>query len=139
MQRPSAIAAFVASSVVTACTTGATPAASQTVPAAADPAASTVVRDAIDAMGGEARLRAIHSIHLSIMASGAQIEGADRPEAPWQINHYLLDDWLDYEHGAWRKDVQSMVVDGGDGQWRKVSVLAADGGAAGAFDSNGAG
>jgi hypothetical protein len=81
-------------------------------------------------MGGEDRLRAIHSVHLAIRGSAARIEGAERPEAPWQINHFMFDDWLDYQRGAWRKDVQSMVLDGGIGQWRKFSVIAADGVAA---------
>jgi hypothetical protein len=138
MQRPRVFAALLVSGVITlviACTAGMTSTVTSPAgPAAADPTARTIVRDAIDAMGGEARIRAIHSVHMAIMASGALIEGSDRPEAPWQISHYLLDDWLDYQHGAWRKDVQSMVVDGGDGRWQKFSVIAVDGVAAVLFD-----
>jgi hypothetical protein len=81
-------------------------------------------------MGGEDRLRAMHSVHLSFMGSAAEIEGAERPEAPWQVAHFTFDDWLDYAHGAWRKDVQAMSLDGGVGQWRKFTVIAADGVAA---------
>jgi hypothetical protein len=33
--------------------------------------AQTIIRGAIDAMGGEARLRASHGVHRSIMTSGA--------------------------------------------------------------------
>jgi hypothetical protein len=138
MERFRVFAALVTSLVVSlliACAAGGKPTANiQSAPAAANPTARTIIRNAIDAMGGEARLRAIHSVHMAIMASGALVEGADRPEAPWQINHYTLDDWLDYEHGAWRKDVQSMVLDGGNGRWSKFSVIAAGGVAAVLFD-----
>lgn len=130
-------APVVASSVIslaTACATGAPPTATHAVPAADVPTARTIIGAAIDAMGGQTRLRAIHGVHLAIMGSGALLEGADRPEAPWQINHYQLDDWLDYQRAAWRKDVQSMVVDGGDGHWSKFSVIAVDGAAAVLFD-----
>jgi hypothetical protein len=114
--------------LLTACTAGATP--TPAGPAAAEPTAQTIVREALDAMGGESRLRAIHSVRMATVASAPSIEGADRPEPPWQMSHYLLDDWLDYAHGAWRKDVQSTVVDGGDGHLEKFSVIVVDGVAA---------
>ena len=128
-------AALVASAIIplaTACAPRATPAAtsSQATATGDDPAARTVIREAIRAMGGEDRLRAIHSVHLTIMGSEAHIEGAERPEAPWQVNHFTFEDWLDYERGAWRKDVQAMALDGGTGHWRKFSVIAVDGVAA---------
>lgn len=134
MQYPRGFAALATSALVAlaaACAPRATPAATaQPTPTGDDPAARTIVRDAVRTMGGEDRLRAIHSVHLAILGSAAHVEGADRPEAPWQTNHFSFDSWLDYQRRAWRKDVQAMALDGGTGHWRAFSVIAADGVAA---------
>jgi hypothetical protein len=60
-------------------------AASSSTVAAAAPAetAPTLIGQAIDAMGGEARLRGMHAVKLDAIGHSYWIDQSERPEGPW--------------------------------------------------------
>jgi hypothetical protein len=50
--------------------------------------AQTVVRQAIDAMGGEARLSAIHAIDYTAVGERQMVEQSERPTGPYFVDHF---------------------------------------------------
>jgi hypothetical protein len=78
-------------------------------------------------MGGEARLRAIHNVHLKTVGHWSSVEASERPEPPWNINYDQSEQWLDYQRGAWREDAQFISLGSGTGAWQPFGVWVADG------------
>ena len=103
---------------------------------AAPPAVSTpgaarqLVAGALDAIGGEARVRAIHDVHIKAVESWASVEASERPEPPWNINYSQTEQWLDYQHDAWRQDGQFITASSHAGAWQPFSQIVADGASA---------
>jgi len=101
------------------------------VPSARVPQGTPIARDlvagALDAMGGEARIRAIHDVHMKAVESWASVEASERPEPPWNLNYSQTEQWLDYQRAAWRQDATFASVSNGDDAWQPFSQIAADG------------
>lgn len=98
--------------------------------AASSPDPHTVVSAALDAMGGEARLRAIHAIRYKSVSTWTSIESSARPEPPWNVAFDRNDEWLDFTRGAWRRDSEYLAIDEHGGRWQPFTVIAADGASA---------
>jgi hypothetical protein len=112
-----------------------TPAAS--APASPAPAAHTLVAAALDAMGGEAKLRAIHGIHYKSTGSWVSVEASPRPEPPWNVAYERTDEWLDFTRGAWRRTSDYLAMDDRGGRWQPFTVVASDGASAMAMAADG--
>jgi hypothetical protein len=93
--------------------------------AASVDAARPIVAAALDALGGEAKLRAIRNLHVKTIGTWTSIESSSHPEPPWHRGYDHTDEWLDYERGAWRKDGVFSSIDAKGEQ--AFSVVAADG------------
>jgi hypothetical protein len=52
--------------------------------------AQAVLHASIDAMGGEARLRAIHAIEYTAVGERQMVEQSERPSGPYFLDHYKL-------------------------------------------------
>jgi hypothetical protein len=100
------------------------------ITAASEPPARTIITTALDVMGGEPRLRAIHDAHIKTISSWSSVERSERPEPPWNVNYSRTEQWLDYQHGAWREDgaFQSASLD--TDEWTQFSQIVADGASA---------
>lgn len=82
--------------------------------AGASPDAHATVAAALDAMGGEAKLRAIKSVYLKRDGWWNSVEYSPRPEPPWRVDFDRVEEWLDFEHGAWRSRAEVLDPATGD-------------------------
>jgi hypothetical protein len=94
--------------------------------AVADPGARSLVAAALDAIGGEARVRAIRSVHMKTVGSWSSVEASERPEPPWNIAYDRSEQWLDFERGAWREDAEYLDI-AGSGGWKPFKLRVSDG------------
>src|SRR5207248_6091275 len=88
---------------------------------------------ALDAIGGEARVRAIRNVHMKTVGSWNSVEASERPEPPWNVSYDRADQWLDFERGAWREDAEYLQVagdGGGAGGWQPFGLRVSDGASA---------
>ncbi len=70
-----------------------------------DRSALDLVRDAIQAIGGEERLRAIHVVALKAIGHRNAIEQSERPEGPYATEYVQIDEIRDFDRGRLRDDV----------------------------------
>jgi hypothetical protein len=72
-----------------------------TLPApATESAGHTLLRQALDAQGGEKKLRAIHSVSFQGTGYRNMIEQSERPEGPYFVTFFDLTEQHDQAHGA---------------------------------------
>src|SRR5579864_8829907 len=92
--------------------------------------ASTWMKQAAVALGGEARLRGIHAIEIDAVSAQYQREQSERPEGPWvatytdfvdvrnyaadairrtaRVRGYSAPDWVD--NNAWTPETTTVIV-----------------------------
>lgn len=104
------------------------------LPTLAHAAPRAPVQAAADAMGGEAKLRAITNIHYKTIGHWSSVEASERPEPPWNLNYTQGDVWLDFAHRAWREDSQFLSLSSGTGAWQSFSLTVSDGASFVRFD-----
>jgi hypothetical protein len=104
------------------------------VPAIAHAAPRPTVHAAAEAMGGEAKLRAIANIHYTTIGHWSSVEASERPEPPWNLNYTQGEVWLDFSHRAWREDSQFLSPSSGTGAWQRFGLIVSDGASAVRFD-----
>lgn len=63
--------------------------------------ARTLVVQAIDAMGGEDRLRSIHSVRYESIGHRNMLEQSERPEGPWFQDYEQVTEVLDFANQRW--------------------------------------
>lgn len=77
--------------------------------AAAGPAASSVLRAAIDAQGGEAALRAIRTLRVVTDGYRNMLEQSERPEGPFIVEFQRTTVEHDAANHRWRRRVESSI------------------------------
>lgn len=65
------------------------------------------VRAAIDAMGGEARLRALHAVRIRGIGHRNMLEQSERPEGPWLVSYQQVDELRDHAAGRVAQHLES--------------------------------
>lgn len=65
------------------------------------------VQAAIQAMGGEERLRAIHSLSFKAIGQRTMLEQSERPEGPWLMDYFQVSEFVDFAHHRQRIDRES--------------------------------
>jgi hypothetical protein len=74
------------------------------------PSAPDLLHAGIDAMGGEAKLRALNALHFQASLIRSMVEESERPEGPYILENDQIDEWRDLAHNQWRQDVKMNVV-----------------------------
>lgn len=74
---------------------------------AAQDDARTRVQASIRAMGGEERLRVIHSLSFKAIGQRTMLEQSERPEGPWLMDYFQVSEYLDFAHKRQRIERQS--------------------------------
>src|SRR5262249_20624151 len=90
--------------------------------------AQTVVREAIEAMGGEARLRGMTTLRLEAVGDSYAIDQSEGPESPWGTDYAQRAALRDREGGRLRRssDTRSTYVP----EWTASTLIVSDGVAA---------
>jgi len=68
--------------------------------------ATKLLAEAIDAMGGEARLTSLHSLAFSTIGHGYALEQSERPEGPWLTTYTQETEIRDFDHQRLRLETQ---------------------------------
>ena len=71
--------------------------------------AADLIRGALAAMGGEEKIRALKTLHITMMGHRNLLEQSERPEGPYIVEYLDIDEWCDLEHDSWKR--QERVVD----------------------------
>jgi hypothetical protein len=95
---------------------------------AADNDAKTWVRKAAEAMGGEAKLRALKSVKLEGIGHKYWLEQSERPEGPWFVDYQQITEIRDLSGKRLRQTAESKNFQ--VPQWGGPTLLYADGVAA---------
>ncbi len=61
-------------------------------------------------MGGEAKIRAIESVHLEILGHRNLLEQSERPEGPYVADYRHVEEWRDFGRRRWKQTIESNVV-----------------------------
>lgn len=92
------------------------------------------VRAAIQVMGGEERLRAIHSDQLKGIGHRYMTEQSERPEGPWLLDYFEITQDRDFDHGRLIEKRRSRGCDSTEcwksAEWRPSEFAVSDGVAA---------
>jgi hypothetical protein len=83
------------------------PPAQKTAKAGSPTSAKILVLSAIDAMGGEAKLRAIKSVRSEGISHDNMLEQSERPQGPWLVNYTDFIETRDNENGRLRRETRS--------------------------------
>ena len=87
--------------------------------------ADALVRKSIDAMGGEAALKAVRNLKLDAMGHGYALEQSERPEGPYLVTYQQISEIRDQERQRiWRKQEQR---NWSQPSWTGPIMVAADG------------
>src|ERR1041385_2298910 len=65
--------------------------------------AADLLHSALAAMGGEEKIRALKTLHITMMGHRNLLEQSERPEGPYIIDYQDIDEWRDLEHGSWKR------------------------------------
>ncbi|WP_394834634.1 hypothetical protein LVJ94_49875 [Pendulispora rubella] len=74
---------------------------------AEEPKPQAIVAGALNAFGGESRVRAVHGVHMKFLGHWNLIEGSERPEPPWDVSYEEGETWFDFTLPAWREKATS--------------------------------
>jgi hypothetical protein len=92
------------------------------------------VQAAIQAMGGEERLRAIHTDKLEGIGHRYMLEQSERPEGPWVLDYFQITQKRDFDHGRLLEERRSRGCDSTEcwksAEWQVSESVVADGVAA---------
>jgi len=78
--------------------------------AQSSPSAADLLHSALDAMGGETKLRSLNALHLQASVIRSMVEESERPEGPYILENDQIDEWRDLAHNQWRQNVKMNVV-----------------------------
>jgi hypothetical protein len=95
---------------------------------AADNEAKNWIRKAVEAMGGEAKLRALKSLKLEGVGHKYWLEQSERPEGPWLVDYQQITEIRDLSGKRLRQTAESKNFQ--VPQWAGPTLLYADGVAA---------
>jgi hypothetical protein len=76
---------------------------------AADPAAASLLRQALAAQGGEAKLRALNVVRWSAVGYRNMLEQSERPEGPYIVEHQTVSELHDQAGGRLRSVTDSAI------------------------------
>ena len=76
----------------------------------AEDSAKAYVRAALEAMGGEERLRSVKSVQLAGIGHTYLIEQSERPEGPWIVNYEQFTERRDFVADALRRTSQNRNI-----------------------------
>ena len=65
--------------------------------------AANLIRSALAAMGGEEKIRALKTLHITMMGHRNLLEQSERPEGPYIVEYLDIDEWRDLEHDSWKR------------------------------------
>jgi len=65
--------------------------------------AADLLHSALAAMGGEEKIRALKTLHITTMGHRNLLEQSERPEGPYIIDYQDIDEWRDLEHHRWKR------------------------------------
>jgi hypothetical protein len=88
----------------------------------ADPRA--VLRQAIDAMGGEVRLRQIRVLRVEAMGHSYYLDQSERPEGPWIVSYEQRTELRDVEHQRLRQTLERRSIQGS--AWAGSTTVVSD-------------
>jgi hypothetical protein len=74
--------------------------------------AEAIVQSAMQAMGGEARLRRLTAIEIKGMDHRFAVEQSERPEGPWIVSYAQVDETRDFSHMRLKRETQTRGLDG---------------------------
>lgn len=72
--------------------------------------AAELLHAALNAMGGEQKIRDLKAIHLTAVGHRNFLEQSERPEGPYIIEYSRIDEWRDLEHGNWKQEAKTQDV-----------------------------
>jgi hypothetical protein len=76
-------------------------------PLAAQNGGRDLAGKALDAMGGEARLRALHVVEIKGIGHRYGLEQSERPEGPWLVQYEQVDEIRDFDNHRLREDIDA--------------------------------
>ncbi len=85
--------------------------------------AKTVVQQSIDAMGGEARLRGMHTLSIEALGHVYAIDQSERPEGPWVTDYAQHRELRDFDGGRLRRTIETRSTYQPD--WTAATSIAA--------------
>lgn len=91
---------------------------------AADAASTAVLKQALEAQGGEQKLRAVKTVAFESSGYRNMLEQSERPEGPWLVAFLDITELHDHEHKALRRDVKMAVPPAQ--QWNTSLVVSGD-------------
>ena len=68
------------------------------------------IQSAMNALGGEDKLRAIHSIEIKGIGFRNELEQSERPEGPWMPDFYYTDEIRDFQNMRMKSQRQSRTL-----------------------------
>jgi glyoxylase-like metal-dependent hydrolase (beta-lactamase superfamily II) len=77
---------------------------------AAKESAADLLRAALNAMGGEQKVRDLKTIHFTSIAHRNLLEQSERPEGPYILEYAHSEEWRDLEHGNWKQEAKTQDV-----------------------------
>jgi len=87
-------------------------------------APQSLIRDAIDAMGGESRLKGLHAVKLEAIGHTYWIDQSERPEGPWVTQYEQRTEIRDLTAGRLRQTIETR--DGQSPAWTASTVIVSD-------------
>jgi hypothetical protein len=95
-----------------------------------------LIHKSMDALGGEEKLRAIHSVEFKGIGFRNELEQSERPEGPWMPDFFQSDEIRDFANIRHRTVRQSRTLNNSswdNAAWSDPLVLVTDGGSAALF------
>jgi hypothetical protein len=65
--------------------------------------ATKLLHSALDAMGGEEKIRNLDGLHFEPSVVRNELEQSERPEGPYIIENDQVEEWRDLRHNAWKR------------------------------------
>jgi hypothetical protein len=76
---------------------------------AADQRTTALLHQALDAQGGEEKLRALKSVQWEAAGYRSMVEQSERPEGPYVTQFFTTSEIHDFQHDRYRSDTESSV------------------------------
>jgi hypothetical protein len=65
---------------------------------------------ALSAMGGEQKVRDLKTIHFTAVGHREFLEQSERPQGPYIVDYWHIDEWRGLEHGSWSQEIKNRNV-----------------------------
>ena len=93
-------------------------------------AVRSLVRHSVQAMGGEERLRGLHSMSFKGIGHRYMLEQSERPEGPWLLDYFQISEERDLDRGRIRRETKSRGCDSTEcwksAEWDPSTLIVAD-------------